>query len=301
MRRYLPSLSALHAFEAAARYMNFTRAAEDMGLTQSGISRQIKNLEDFLGVKLFHRHGPRLVLTQVGADYYREVASSLDKLQEISIDAVRGRNLDSSVMIGTQPAFGSRWLLPRIGSFIRNNTDVPLEIAQVSGDVDFETTRLDVAILRGAGTWQHARSIELFAEQVAIIASPNLIDPAEKLGKTDFLKFPMIQNANRPSMWLHWLRLSEVDYVGTIQGPRFAHTDMVIQAAIHAIGVAVVPVSFVESELSRGDLHLPFGPPIASGDAYYAIYPERKAQLKSIVLMKDWLIRETRSLEKIDQ
>lgn len=299
MRRYLPSLSALHAFEAAARYMNFTRAAEDLGLTQSGISRQIKNLEDFLGVTLFHRVGPRLVLTELGADYYREVAQTLDKLQEISIDAVRGRNLDSSVMIGTHSAFGSRWLPSRLGAFITANPDIPLEIAQSGPDVDFDTTRLDVAILRGAGTWHNARSIELFAEEVAIVASPKLIEPGAQLYPRDFSQFPLIQNASRPSMWLHWLRLSGLDHYGTIQGTRFAHSEMTINAALQGIGVALVPVCYIEQELARNELHMPFGDPIRSGDSYYVIYPERKAHQQSIVAMRDWLIRETKGYRKL--
>ena len=299
MRRYLPSLSALHAFEAAARYMNFTRAAEDLGLTQSGISRQIKNLEDFLGVTLFHRVGPRLVLTELGADYYREVAQTLDKLQEISIDAVRGRNLDSSVMIGTHSAFGSRWLPCRLSTFIATNPDIPLEIAQSGPDVDFDTTRLDVAILRGVGTWHNARSIELFAEEVAIVASPRLIEPGAQLYPRDFSKFPLIQNASRPSMWLHWLRLSGLDHDGTIQGTRFAHSEMTINAALQGIGVALVPVCYIEQELAKNELHMPFGDPIRSGDSYYVVYPERKAHQQSIIAMRDWLIRETKGYRKL--
>lgn len=299
MRRYLPSLSALHAFEAAARYMNFTKAAEDLGLTQSGISRQIRNLEEYLGVTLFHRSGPRLVLTQIGANYYRDLALTLDKLQEISIDAVRGRTIDSSLMIGTHPTLGTRWLPRRIETFIRANPDIPLEVTLASPDIDFETTRLDVAILRGLGTWQGTRSIELFAEEVAVVASPRLIELGTQLDPRAFAKFPMLQNASRPSMWLHWLRLAGLDYKGRIQGTRFAHSDMIINAAVHGVGIAVVPTCYVESELSRNELHMPFGPSILSGDSYYAVYPERKAHQHSVVAFCSWVKRETRAYSKL--
>ena len=209
MRRYLPSLSALHAFEAAARYMNFTRAADDLGLTQSGISRQIRNLEEFLGATLFHRSGPRLVLTETGANYYRNLALTLDRLEEISIDAVRGRSVDSSLIIGTHPTLASRWLPERLGSFIGSYPDIPLEIMPAMPSTDFETTRLDVAILRGAGTWLHGRSIELFPELLAVVASPALIPPGSKLDPLQFAEFPLLQNAGRPSLWLNWLRTRE--------------------------------------------------------------------------------------------
>lgn len=301
MRRYLPSLSALHAFEAAARYMNFTRAADDLGLTQSGISRQIRNLEEFLGVTLFHRAGPRLVLTEVGATYFREVALALDKLQEISIDAVRGRSADSSLMIGTHHSLASRWLPERLGSFIAAHPDIPLEIIPAVSATDFETTRLDIAVLRGTGSWTHARAIELFVEQLAVVASPRLIPSSQKLAPLDFSNFPMLQNASRPNLWLHWLRTTELAYNGQIQGTRFAHNDMLINAAIHGIGIAVVPTCFIEGELARGELHMPFGDPIQSGDSYFAVYPERKAALSSTILFRDWLVRQTREYRSAER
>ncbi|MDA9403628.1 LysR substrate-binding domain-containing protein [Bradyrhizobium sp. CCBAU 45389] len=300
MRRFLPSLSALHAFETAARYMSFTKAAEDLSLTQSGISRQIRNLEDFLGVALFHRIGPRLVLTEAGAAYYRDAALILDKLQEISMDAVRGRRIDAALMMGTHPTLGSRWLPARLGSFITAYPDIPLEIRQATPDVDFETTRLDLAILRGVGSWLHARSIELFAEELAVVASPKLIPLGETLDPLDFSKFAMLQNASRPSLWLHWLRLAGLTYKGSIQGIRFAYSSMLINAAVHGIGIAVVPVAYIEAELERGDLHMPFGSPILSGDSYFAVYPERKANHTNIIVLRDWLVRQTRTNRKLD-
>lgn len=294
MRRYLPSLSALHAFEAAARYMNFTRAAADLGLTQSGISRQIRNLEEFLGATLFHRSGPRLVLTETGANYYRNLALTLDRLEEISIDAVRGRSVDSSLMIGTHPTLASRWLPARLGSFIGTYPDIPLEVMPAMPSTDFETTRLDVTILRGAGTWLHARSIELFPEMLAVVASPALIPPGAKLNPLQFAEFPLLQNAGRPSLWLNWLRLAELSYSGRIQGTRFAHHEMIINAAIHGLGLAVVPTFYIREELQRGQLHMPFGEPVQSDDSYYLVYPERKSHNPSVIVFRDWLLRGLR-------
>lgn len=294
MRRYLPSLAALQAFEAAARYMNFTKAAEDLGLTQSGISKQIQNLEEFLGVTLFHRSGPRLVLTELGANYYRDVALTLDRLQEVSIDAVRGRTIDSSLMIGTHPTLASRWLPERLASFISAHSDIPLEIMLADPTMDFETTRLDITILRGAGTWLHARSIELFPETLAVVASPRLIPLGQKLEPLQFANFPMLQNAGRPSLWLNWLRLAGLSYSGRIQGARFAHHEMIINAAINGIGIAVVPTFYIQRELDSELLHMPFGEPIRSDDSYYAVYPERKSHNANITVFRDWLVRQSR-------
>lgn len=298
MRRFLPSLSALHAFEAAARHMSFTRAAEDLGVTQSGISRQIRNLEDYLGIPLFERAGPRLVLTESGMSYFRDVSQMLDNLQEASIDVVRGRKASTSLLIGAHPTFASRWLAPRLGSFIAANPDIPLEITQAAADMDFNNSPVDINVLRGIGPWVSARSYELYRERLAVVASPHLIPLGTQIDKRTFSAYPMLQNASRPSMWLHWLRLVGVSYQGTITGPRFPYSDMLISAAVNGLGLAIVPVRYIEPELARGDLHMPFGEPVPSGDSNFIVYPERKSHHKSLIIFRDWLMHETRSYRK---
>ncbi|KAB1082159.1 LysR family transcriptional regulator [Neorhizobium galegae] len=294
MRRLLPSLSALHAFEAAARYLNFTRAADELGMTQPGISRQIKNLEDFLGLSLFHRTGPRLVLTELGAVYYRDVALTLDRLQEISMDAVRGRSMDTSLIIGTHPTLASRWLPRKLGSFLTANPTIPIEVQVTDANLDFETTRLDIAIIRGVGAWLHARCFKLFDEELVVVASPQLIPPGTKLLPTQISEYVQLQNAGQPSLWMHWLRLSNVAYTGRLQGPRFAHFDMIISGALNHLGIALVPSFYVQKELEKGELHTPFNTPIASGESYFLVFPERKAHQPSISVFRDWALKELR-------
>ena len=118
------------------------------------------------------------------------------------------------------------------------------------------------------------------------------------LENKDFANFPLLQNASRPSIWLHWLRLSGLTYQGRIQGTRFAHTEMLINAALQGIGIAIVPTCYIEAELAFNELHMPFGPPILSGDSYFAVHPERKAQLQSVMAFREWAMRETRSYRR---
>jgi DNA-binding transcriptional LysR family regulator len=294
MRRFLPSLSALDAFESSSRHLNFTRAAEDLGITQSGISRQVKSLEDYLGISLFERHGPRLIMTDAGSGYAKELAQVLDRLEEISIDAVRGRKAKSGLLIGAPPTLGSVWLAPRLNDFAARYPDSVLEIIMTENDTSFSESAVDVAVLRGHGSWGGTHSFELFKEQIAVVASPNLVPRNGTYKPLDFASYRLLQNASRPSFWLNWLRSSELDYRGTIQGPRFAHTSMTIRAAISGLGVALVPMNFVEDDIASGKLWLPFGAPILSGDAYYVVYPERKAHLDFVKLFRDWVLRETR-------
>ena len=296
VRRFLPSLSALHAFEAASRHLSFTRAAEDLGITQSGVSRQIRTLEAYLGIALFERSGSRLVLTDGGAVYAGDVTRALDRLEEASIDVVRGQKANTGLMVGSLPTFASRWLSPRLDGFAAAHPESLLEIMPATNEIDFGDSPIDIAVLRGEGLWSSARSYELFAEEVVVVASPALVPEGRVLDPSDFASFPLLQNAARPSLWLQWIRAAGLDYRGTIKGPRFAHTAMLINAASSGLGIAVAPTVFVEREFENGTLHAPFGASVRTGDSYFAVYPERKAHYMTVKAFRDWLMRETRHM-----
>lgn len=294
MRRFLPSLSALQAFEAAGRHLSFTRAAEDLFVTQGGISRQITKLEQMLGLPLFERSGSRLILTDAGTKYLSDVVYTLNTLEEASIDLVRGRKADSSLMIGANPTLVSRWLTPRLNKFVQLAPDVPVEIGPIESDVDFRTCRFDIAVMRGVGAWDAARAQELFAEQLAVVASPTLVPPGQKRDRLDFSQIPTLQNASRPSLWIQWLRASGLINKGIIQGIRFSQSEMLISAALNGLGLAVVPIHYVQRELESGALHLPFGDPVPSGESYWVVSPERKSHKPDVIRFRDWLMRQAR-------
>lgn len=292
MRRFLPSLSALQAFDSAARHLSFTRSAEDLMLTQSGISRQIANLETYLGVRLFERTGSRLVLTDAGASYAQEVRQTLDRLEEVSIDAVRGRKADRSLMLGAHATFALRWLIPRLHDFARAFPDQPVEIVSLPQGADPAQARTDLAILRGVGSWPGTRTRELFPERLAVVGAPGLVaELGLPGGEMDFRRLPTLQNASRPSLWLQWLRASGRRYEGAIQGTRLPQSEMLIRAACDGLGLAVVPVHYIAEELRSGLLVLPFGPPVASGEGYWIATPETKMHRPDLTPVRDWLLR----------
>jgi len=294
MRRFLPSLSALLAFESAGRHGSFTKAAEDLAITQSGVSRQIGNLETFLGVRLFERIGSRIVLTNAGGAYLKEISRLLDEVERASIDTVRGRKLDDRLLICAHPTLSSRWLTPRLQSFLTANPAVMIEITTATQGLDFETTEVDIAILRGRGSWRGAISYELFKEEIAVVASPRLIPPGETPATLDFGAMPTLQNASRSDLWLTWLRQSRVPHSGAIQGPRLPHSELLISAAVNGLGLAVVPVPYVEAELARGELWMPFGPPVPTEDSYWVVYPERRSDNAAAMQFRTWLQRHVR-------
>lgn len=295
MRRFLPSLSALQAFDSAARHLNFTRAAEDLMLTQSGISRQIGNLETYLGVRLFERVGSRLVLTDAGRAYAVDVQQALDRLEEVSIDAVRGRKANAALMIGAQPGFAKSWLLPRISDFLTANPQIPVEITELRPDCDPAEAKVDVALLRGLGTWRNSRALELFREELAVFAAPVLAARIDHSGDIDFRNMPTLQNAQRPSLWLSWLRATGRTFDGAIQGLRLPHSDMVIRAALEGIGLGVLPVQYVERERAAGLLLPLFGAPVRMGEGYWLVIPEDRVHRENVVRFRNWIAPQSRA------
>jgi LysR family transcriptional regulator, glycine cleavage system transcriptional activator len=292
MRRFIPSLSALQAFEASARHHHFTRAGAEIGMTQSGVSRQIGNLEAFLGVRLFERIGSRLALTTIGQRYFVEIVHCLDRLEEISIDAVRGRSAATSLKIGASQTMAAKWLAPRLGAFLAERSDVPIEIASLDDETALGDKPIDLAILRGYGAWPDTRSAHLFDEEIVVVASPRLVPPGTRLSALDFAAYPTLQNAGRPSLWLSWLGAVGVDHSGTIQGVRFANSLVLVEAVVADVGIAVVPRHFVARELREGSLHTPFGPPVRSGEAYWLVHPENEALDEPAAAFRNWLQRE---------
>ncbi|QBY00528.1 LysR family transcriptional regulator [Rhodophyticola sp. CCM32] len=298
MKRFIPSLSALVAFEAAATYRNFTRAGEDLGLTQSGVSRQIASLEDQLGLKLFERIGPRLVLSDAGRNYVQAITTLLDGLEEASIDLVRGSRTKDVLKIGVQDSLGSQWLVPRMKQFLQRAPETAFNMVPLPFDADIAKADVDVAVLRGRGAWADAHAHHLIAETVAVVAAPSLISPGDALEPSEYHRFPLIQNAHRPDSWLRWLEAKGLSRQDHITGPRFSQTTMVIEAVLSGIGLAVVPTVMIEQQLADGRLHMPLGPPVPSGLSYFVVYPLRLGVSKPVLDFRDWLLAETRHLRQ---
>ncbi|MEM9050324.1 MAG: LysR substrate-binding domain-containing protein [Pseudomonadota bacterium] len=300
VRRFIPSLSALVAFEAAATYGSFTRAGEDLGLSQSGVSRQVAVLERHLGVKLFERVGPRLILTDAGRSYAQEITPILNALETASINFVRGGGLQDTLRIGVQDSLGSQWLVRRLPDLARRAPKIDYTVLPVSDATALGAIDLDIAILRGRGAWADAHAHRLFAETVAVVAAPRLVTAGQDVPPQHYHRYPLIQNAHRPDSWLRWLEAKGLDRQDRIAGPRFAQTSMVIEAAISGLGLAIVPVVMIEDELANGRLRIVMGPPVPSGLSYFVVYPLARGLSKPVLDLRDWLLAETRPMRRSD-
>jgi DNA-binding transcriptional LysR family regulator len=289
-RTQLPTLTAMQCFEASAKHLSFTRAADELSLTQSAISKQVAQLESVLQHPLFLRVRKRLQLTPEGSQYLTEVHKIL-ALAEMSTRYMQSYGAQGEVLnVTTLPTFGARWLLPRINGFRFRYPNVYLNIANRMEPFDLEKERIDVAFFFGHGTWPNAECIKLLDEEMVVVCAPSII-PA--LGIDDPLaltRLVLLQSATRPSAWHHWFEAQGAYTEHSYYGPRFDTFDMVLRAARSGCGVALVPRFLAEEELSAGQLVIPWPFSLASRDAYYLAYPEHKGEMAKVKGFIEWIL-----------
>lgn len=285
-RRYLPSISALIAFEAVARLGSATQAAAELSLTQSAISRQLKALEDQLGVALLAREGRGLVLTPKGQDYVREVRTVLQHLAQAAVSAqtdVEGGPLNLAIL----PAFGMHWLAPRLRDFARRHPEVTVNLSTRLAPFDFRTSSFDAAIHFGREDWPGVAYLPLLSETVVPVCAPSLIDAA-LTDPEEILQYDLLHLDTRPRGWARWLRA-----LGHAEEPPpgmvFDQFSTMAQAAIHGLGIALLPTFFAEPYLADGQLVLASEQTSQSIGTYYLVWPKDRAGPPALVSFRDWL------------
>ncbi|HEU4621665.1 MAG TPA: transcriptional regulator GcvA [Burkholderiaceae bacterium] len=293
MRRLCPSLSELLAFEAAARHLSFTRAAECLGVTQGAISRQVRQLEEFLGLELFQRIRKRLVLTDGGHAYYARVQPSLDQLQAATLEVVSYRNGGGTLSLSVLPGFNAKWLLSRLPRFGRKNANIALNFIPSPPSEDLWHPTLDAAIRYGDGIWPQSISDYLIGKRVVPVCSPKLLEGSRPIRQPkDLVRHTLLQNVHSPRAWTEWLDACGVKGINGLKGLRLDNFSVQIQATVAGLGVALVPEFLVADELERGTLVVPFDTEVTSSYGYYLVYPEEKRNLPPLHAFRAWLLRE---------
>jgi LysR family glycine cleavage system transcriptional activator len=289
MRRYIPSTMMLLAFEAAARRLSFTRAAEDLCLTQSAISHQVIALEGMLRVELFKRVKKRLELTPAGELLQARIAPALNHIESAVVELMSCQADRSTLNLGVVPTFATKWLIPRMGEFARLHAGITINLATRLVPFDFSESTLDAVIHFGAPDWPGARCEYLMSEEMVVVctaelAATTLATPA------DLAKVALLHQSTRPRAWQEWADAAGLDTLDATQGPQFELFSMATQAAVAGLGAAVLPKFLVLDELASGALVVPFGPTVTSDRGYYLVYPERKAGLASLQKFRGWLL-----------
>jgi DNA-binding transcriptional LysR family regulator len=291
MRRKIPSTAALVSFEAAARHESFTKAADELSLTQSAVCRQIASLEEFLNVELFRRSRRGVKLTEAGLSYSRRVATQLDAVERDTL-SVMGHQGANVIELAVVPTFGTQWLLPRLKDFQHQHPDVTINLTNRTRPFLFADTEFDAAIYFGDADWPGTESHRLMSENPMPVCSPALLNNRKQLSAKDLADMPLLQQTTRPYAWRQWFSALGMSVARDMTGPRYELFSMLAQAAMHDMGVALIPPFLIQRELSENRLVVANPHALSSLKAYHLMIPERKVESASLKAFRDWLVHQ---------
>lgn len=290
-RRRLPPLNSLRTFESAARHLSFTKASEELYVTQAAVSHQIKHLEEFLGLDLFYRKNRKLSLTEEGAEYWPKIKTIFEALRNAT-DEVKSVGLSGELDVSVIPTFAVEWLIPRLDQFKKLYPDIDVRISANNDDkeVDFFGDEIDCAIY--FSTMKKTKDVfkeELLKEYLVAVCSPTLLNSNSPLNNPEDLKNHTLLHDSSTDDWKRWLKIAGVDGVDVDHGTIFSHTMMVLQAAIHGQGIAIGHSVVAQKEIDSGRLMMPFDLKIPSRYSYHFACPEEHQNKPKISAFMNWL------------
>ena len=290
MRR-LPPLNAVRAFEAAARRGNFNQAAEELSVTPSAISHQVRTLEEFFGTKLFRRSGRNVELTTKSRDFLRSVTQALDQINAASQRMMR-RPEGNLLNIAVAPTFATGWLVPRMLEFQVVHPELEIRMCTTMNFADFHDSDIDLAINYSAGEFPDGlESVRIMAEHCVPVCSPQYMREHGPLHTPDDIRNCTLLHAlPRIGQWRNWLEVAGVSGVDAERGPKFQSTPLALEAAKSALGVAISNREFVQDHIRQGTLVAPFQVEVPSQSGFYLIYPQERASDPKIEAFRDWLL-----------
>jgi LysR family glycine cleavage system transcriptional activator len=294
--RRLPPLKALRAFESAARLLSFTRAAEDLSVTQTAVSHQVRALEEWFGVSLFRRGGRKLTLTEPGTLLYPPVSEAFDRIAEVA-ERVRGVQDRRTLTISVTPTFGSRWLAQRLGRFWREHPDIDLRLHHSVKRADFLRDGVDAAVRWGRGVWEGMESEPLMSAWVMPLCSPSLLEGEHPLSKPADLVHHTLLHESDYQEWTEWLAAAGVRDVDGRRGPVINDPNIIARAAVDGHGVAMGIPSMLVDEIVTGLLVAPFGMEVDPDLAYYFVSPQGTADRPMVKAFREFLLEEASAFQ----
>jgi LysR family glycine cleavage system transcriptional activator len=290
MARRLPPLNGVKAFEAAARSESFTRAAEELSVTQGAISHQVKALETTLGLKLFHRERQRLMLTEAGRDYLAVIRDALDQIAA-GTERLLQRQQSGVLTVSTSPDFAAKWLVNRLGRFAEKHPGVDLRVSATAHYVDFARDDVDIAIRHGDGNWPGLDVQRLYSERLFPVCSPKLATGRNRIRKAaDLLKFPLLRLEDTKN----WTRLFEAAGVKAKVGPGpvLNRASMLIDAAIDGQGIALARTALAAWDLVNGRLVRPIDVSLRMANTYWFVCPKAASNVPKVAAFRNWVLAE---------
>lgn len=299
MRKIIPSLSALEIFECVARHGNLTRAAEELHLTQSAVSKQIAGLEHKLGVVLFKRVRKRIELTHYGSAYALKIKNSLDRIERNTLDLIEQRENGTSLDIAVSATFGTQWLIPKLKDFRNKYPGISINITARSDPFILNNSQFDAVIYYGNGVWQGTRGDLLVREgKVVPVCNAELVNHLSQVSVDMIAQLPLLHLSSREDAWKQWFSSAGlgVDF-RPLRGCRFELFTMLTSAAVSGLGVALVPEIFVSAELDGNRLIVPTAHFIRNDDGYFISYSDDPINKEALEIFTFWLQGHCKLLE----
>ncbi len=291
MRR-LPPLNALKMFEASARNLSFSGASEELFVTPSAVSHQVKTLENFLGVELFHRSNRKVTLTPQGEQYLASVKHAFDEI-EMATQRLSATQGASVVQISVAPNFLIRWLMPRMSRFRALFPDVELQINASMGLLDFNRTSTDMAVYYGNGEWDDIEVEFLRKVMLVPVCGPGLLQTGPPLEKpSDLANHTLIYVSKRTWEWDNWLKKAGVEFITPKGSMQLSSSQLTTAAAQENLGVALADQTLISREIESGKLVVPFDIPLDTKKAFYLVYRKHRPLTKGMEAFRNWLMDE---------
>jgi len=290
MPRRLPQLNALRAFEAAARHVSFTRAADELSVTQGAVSHQVKALESELGIKFFNRERQRLSITEAGQEYLAVMRDALDRIAN-GTERLLQRQASGRLTVSTSPDFAAKWLVHRLGRFVEVHPEIDLRVSATMHHVDFAGEDVDIAVRHGDGHWSGLHVTRLCSEHLFAVCSPTL---ASKLTRpADVLKMPLL-HLDDHTAWFAWLDAAGVTGTDAIHGPILNRASLLIDAAAGGQGIALARTTLAAWDLINRRLVRPFPVALPLSKSYWIVCPKATASLPKLTAFREWLLAQAR-------
>ncbi|MCK1738822.1 transcriptional regulator GcvA [Bradyrhizobium sp. 138] len=295
MTARLPSLNGLRAFEAAARHLSFTLAASELNVTQTAISHQIRRLEEELGIRLFIRQNRALALTPEARDYLPGVRAAFNDLR-LATDRLLRKDDDKVLTVSTIASLAAKWLLPRLTDFQERHPGIDVRITTSTSLVDFQRDNVDAAIRYGRGQWPGLRADWLMADELFPVCSPSLLRGDKPLRRPEDLKDHVLLHTTSGDDWRLWLTAAGLP-AGLSRQPGITldMTLMTVQAAIDGMGVAMGRTSYVQDDIAKGRLVVPFKIALPADAGFYLVSPEGRREAPKLIAFRDWMIAATQN------
>ncbi|WP_194755853.1 transcriptional regulator GcvA [Aliidiomarina indica] len=289
--RKLPPLNALKSFEAAARHLSFTKAAEELFVTQAAVSHQVKTLEEYLGIALFIRRNRALLLTEAGQSYYLDIRQMFEQLT-LATSKIMLASEQGALTVCVPPGFAILWLVPRLSRFHEAHPEIDVRLKAVDEITGSLTDHVDVAIYYGRGTWPGVTSYRLHKEYLIPVCSPLLLNGPKALKTPADLKQHTLLHDETRNAWREWFLLVQEEPPIKKAGPVFSHSALALKAAVHGQGVALANSVLAKPELDSGHLVKVFPQALPTADAFYMVCRETQADVGKVARFRDWILSE---------